>query len=249
MNTLIRTELLKQRTLRIYSVGVGATLVTAGLISVAVLGAAGHQDNEPLSSASLNQVLGAPVSVVTVIALMLGVIGMAGEYRHQTITNTFLATPRRGDVVLSKLVAHAITGSLLGLASLTVTLLIALPWLGANGTDIVFDSETARVAFGGIISIACYGALGVAVGALIRNQTAACAVVLTWLLAVEGLIGDVLHDSALVRWLPVAAGQAIVRTDEVGGLLPVPVAIAVFAAYVGLFAIAATRITLQRDVT
>ena len=249
MNTLIRTELLKQRTLRAHVVSVGATPLVATLIAVAGLAAAGHQDNEPLGPTSLRQLIAAPASVIAAIALLLGVIGMTSEYRHQTITNTFLAHPRRSDVVLSKLVAHAITGAFMGVASLTVTFAIGLPWLTASGIDIHVDRDTMRITLGVIGSTALYGALGVAVGALIRNQTAACAVVITWLLAIEDVIGNVFHDSAFLRWLPVSSGRAMVRTDAAVDVLPVPLGVAAFTTYVVLFGLTAIRTTLQRDVT
>ena len=249
MNTLIRTEILKQHTLRTFTVSVAATPVIAALIAVAGLAAAGHQDNEPLSPASLHQLLAAPASVIAAIALLLGVVGMTSEYRHQTITNTFLASPRRSRVVLSKLAAHAITGALIGLASLTVTLAIGLPWLAARGIDLDIGRETVRIALGVIGSTALYGALGVSIGALIRNQALACAAVLTWLLAVEDLLGDVFHDSTMLRWLPVAAGRAMVSTDATVGALPVPLAVAALTTFVVLFGLAATRTTLRRDVT
>ena len=249
MNTLIRTELLKQRTLRTHIVGATAAPVVAGLVTVAVLSTAGKDGNDPLSSESLNQVIGAPVGVITVIALILGVIGMAGEYRHETITNTFLATPRRRDVVVSKLGAYLITGAAMALASLVVTMSIALPWLSLDGIDLAVGGETVRIALGGLCSTALYGALGVSIGAVIRNQTAACAVVLTWLLAVEGLLGDMFSGSEFLRWLPVATGEAIVRTSSGSEFVAAPIGVVVFAAYVALFSIIATRLTVQRDVT
>jgi ABC-2 type transport system permease protein len=249
MNALIRTELLKQRTLRTFLAGVAAAPVVAALVTVAVLGGAGHQGNDPLSEESLVQVVGAPVSVVTAIALLLGVLGMAGEYRHETITTTFLATPRRRDVVVAKLVAHAITGALIGVLSLAVSVAIAIPWLVSSDVAVGLDAEVVRVALGVVASTALYGALGVSVGALIRNQTAACAAVLVWLLAVEGLLGDIFNGSAFLRWLPIAAAHAIVRAEPAADSLSVPVGAAVFGAYVVALAVAATRITLQRDVT
>ena len=46
--------------------------MVAGLIAVAGLAAAGHQDNEPLGPASLHQLIAAPASVIAAIALLLG---------------------------------------------------------------------------------------------------------------------------------------------------------------------------------
>src|SRR4029453_8337272 len=45
-----------------------------------------------------------------IFAMILGITGMTGEYRYQTITPTFLATPRRARVVVAKLLAHLVVG-------------------------------------------------------------------------------------------------------------------------------------------
>ena len=179
MNHLVRTELLKLRTTRTFVAGICAAPVVAGLVTIAILGAAGKQGNDPLGPDSLVYVMGGPAAVITLIAVLLGVLGMAGEYRHQTITTTFLASPRRRDVVVAKLVAHSLTGALMGLASLAVSAAIAVPWLHASGVDVHLDGEGVRVAVGLIASTALYGSLGVSIGALVRNQTIAASVVLT----------------------------------------------------------------------
>jgi ABC-2 type transport system permease protein len=249
MNHLIRTELLKQRTLRTFRIGVAAAPVIAALITIAILSAAGHQGNAPLSSGSLIEAIGGPVSVITVIALILGILGMAGEYRHQTITTTFLATPRRRDVITAKLAAHAMTGAVIGALSLVVSAAISIVWLHADHLALQINGDVIRVAVGVVASTALFGALGVSIAALIRNQTAACGAVLVWLLAVEGIIGDVFHGSAFVHWLPVAVAHAVVRAGSASAGPSVPVAAAVFTAYVAAFTLAATRMTLQRDVT
>ena len=129
MIRLIRTELLKQRTLRTTRVGVAAAPAIAGLVTVAVYQAAGRNGNDPLSRDSLVRVRVTCVGSIaaTVIALLLGVLAMAGEYRHQTITTTFLSTPRRRDIVIAKLGAQLLTGALIGAASVLASAAVALP--------------------------------------------------------------------------------------------------------------------------
>ncbi len=249
MNRLVCTELLKQRTTRTLVGGIATAPVIAGLVTIAILSAAGKHGNDPLSPDNLVQVLGAPATAIALIAIVLGVLGMAGEYRHQTITTTFLASPNRRNVVMAKLAAHSITGAAMGVLSLTVSAAIAVPWLHSSGVDIQVGGDAVRVAAGLVVSTALYASLGVSIGALIRNQTAAAAVVLIWLLAVEGLIGNLLGSSEFVRWLPAAAGRALVHVGPTGDGLSLPVATTVFSAYVGVFAAAGARFTLHRDIT
>ena len=247
MKHLIRTELLKQRTTRVFVAGVAIAPIVAALVTLAILSTAGKQGNDPLGPESLAKIIGAPAGVITVVSLMLGVFGMAGEYRHQTITTTFLVTPRRRDVIVSKLAAHSLTGGLMSVLSLGVSLGIAVPWLHSKGVALHIDGQILRVTAGLVISTALYGALGVSIGALIRNQTAAAAASLVWLLAIEGLFLDVFHRYAFVRWLPAEAGRALVHVGPTDGL-SAPVAVAVFSAYVALLALSAVQFTLQRDV-
>lgn len=249
MKRLIRTELLKQRTLRPTLVGVIAAPAVAALVTVAIYQAAGRNGNDPLGRDSLVQAVGAPASIVTVIALMLGVLAMTGEYRHQTITTTFLNTPRRRDVVLAKLGAQLLVGALIGALTVLASVAVAVPWLRSEHAPVEVDGRLLGVTLAVIVTTALYGALGVSLGALLRNQTAALAVVLTWLLAIEGVIVEVFNNEEFVRWLPIATASDIVDAGTTAGSLPAPVAAVVFSAYVVGFALAATCFTIQRDVT
>ena len=249
MNRQIGTELLKQHTLRLFRVGVVAAPLIAALITAVAFGAAGRQGNDPLGADHILLAIGAPASVITMLALLLGVVGMTGEYRHQTITTTFLSTPRRRDVIVAKLAAHSITGLVMGVLAVVGSIVVAVPWLQLSDIALSIDSQVLRLAAGVVGSAALYGALGVSAGALLRNQTGAIAVVLVWLLAAEGAIGNLARNAAFVKWLPGAAGHDIVHSGSQGGGLPAGIAVAVFAAYVAILAVAATRVTLRRDVT
>ena len=249
MKRLIATELLKQRTTRLVAGSVLAVPVVASLVVVAVLGAAGHQGNDPLGPDSFVHALGGPTSVVTFLALLLGILGAAGEYRHATITTTFLATPRRSHVIVAKLGAYAITGALMALLSLAASAVVALPWLASSDVGVRFDADAVRMGVGLIGSTVLHAALGVAAGALIRNQTAAITVVLVWWLAVEGILGDVFPRLRVLDWLPASAGRAITALGPQPGRPSAVVAAGALAAYVGVLAGAAVRLTAHRDIT
>lgn len=249
MSRLVRTELLKQRTTRTFVLGVTATAVLAGLVTVAILAGAGKQGNAPLGADSLAQVIGGPAGALTLISLMLGVLSMAGEYRHATITTTFLAAPRRRGVLVAKLAATSLVGAAIGGLSVAISLAIALPWLATSDVALTVDTEVLRVTVGLLGATALYGALGVSIGALTRNQTVAATVVLVWLLAVEELIAGLFARADFIHWLPTAAGRAVVHIGDRGASLPAPAAVVVFAAYVAVLAAAGSRLSLHRDIT
>ena len=75
---LIRTELLKQRTTRPFLAAAAAVPVVAATITFAICSLSGKHDNDPLGPDSLLHAIGGPTAVITLIALMLGVVGMAG---------------------------------------------------------------------------------------------------------------------------------------------------------------------------
>ena len=66
------------------------------------------------------------------LALVLGVLIITGEYRHKTVTPTFLAEPRRGRVVTAKLVIGFAGGILLGAVTMLMGLIIGLILVGVK---------------------------------------------------------------------------------------------------------------------
>lgn len=209
MSRLVRTDLLKQRTVRLFVAGFAAGPVIGGLVVLAVYAVSGRQGNDPLGPDSLFHAVTASRSVITTLALLLGVFGMAGEFRHQTITTTYLTTPRRRDVVLSKMAAHALTGAAMAVATVAGALAVAIPWLVGADVPLEISGDVVRGAAWVVLSTGLHAAAGVGIGAALRNQTAAVIAVLVWLLAVEGLLADVLRLSGggphLLHWLPLAA--------------------------------------------
>jgi len=57
------------------------------------------------------------IQVAYLLTLAIGVLTVGSEYRHKTITGTFLATPKRARVMLAKVASLLGIGALYGIAS------------------------------------------------------------------------------------------------------------------------------------
>jgi ABC-2 type transport system permease protein len=179
--------------------------------------------------------------------LIIGALGMTGEYRHRTITWALLITPARGAVLLAKAAAHLVVGVLVGLAAAVATAACAATLLAAAGRD-VFTPQVPSVLLGCVLSTVAYSLLGLAVGALVRNQAAAVAVVFGWFFYAEFLLLWFLP--AVGRWLPSGAAKSMVGWQPAGiDLLPGWAGAAVLLGYVAVIGAGARLVTLRRDVT
>jgi ABC-2 type transport system permease protein len=248
MTRLVRAELAKLRTIRLFYGVTVAMAAFAVLTVVANVTSAGRQSNPPLSAHSLPALVGAPATLLAGAALLLGILGMTGEFRHHTITQTFLTTPDRGRVVAAKLAAYALAGIAVAILTLAITAAVALPWMNAKGLSVsVLDGRLGHVLGWTLLAAGLCGLVGVGIGALIRNQVAAVVGVLVWVLVVEGLLLGLLNVPSLGKWLPSAAAAAL--TNPSGGHLSRWAGGLLFAAYGLAFSIIGTRFVIRRDVT
>jgi ABC-2 type transport system permease protein len=252
MIRLIRAEFTKLATTRLIYGLAAAMAAFAVLTVVAGVTAAGQQGNPPLSADSLPMLIAGPVMQLPAVALLLGILGMAGEFRHQTVTQTFLVTPHRGRVVAAKLVAYPLAGIALALATLAFTAAVAAGWLAAKGITPSLPDARLGLAYGRMVGVALLGPalcglVGVGVAALVRNQVAALVGTLVWVLVVEGLLLSLLHAPSLGKWLPSAAAAAITspggaHLSRLGGTL-------LLAGYALALALVGTRLVVRRDIT
>ena len=246
MIRLIRAEFTKLRTTRLIY-GMTAAMAAFAVLAVAanILGVEGAP---PLAADSFPMLVGGPVTLLSGAALLLGILGMAGEFRHHTITQTFLVTPDRGRVVAAKLVAYPLAGITLALSVLAFTAALATAWLAAKGiTPSFLDARLGRVLLGAVLAAGLCGLVGVGVAALVRNQVAALVGVAVWVLLVEGLLMSLLHAPGLGKWLPSAAAAAL--TNPGGGQLSRLAGTLVLAGYALALALAGTRLVVRRDIT
>jgi ABC-2 type transport system permease protein len=134
MTRLVQAELLKLRTTRTARTLLAlAAAGTAALVALVLL-LAGRPGQPELGEEALRQLVLVPARPLTLAALVLGILGMAGELRHGTATSTFLVTPVRGRVVAAKLAAAAGTGLAMALVASAAVFAVALPWLRRRGS-------------------------------------------------------------------------------------------------------------------
>jgi len=245
MHSLIRAEMLKLRTVRgpWLILAAGPVLVIAGISGLVVSGGDLH---DPATQAKAL----AHVGLTAIFPLAFGILAVAGEYRHKTITDTYLSTPARGRVIGAKILSYALYGALAAVVSAVVGLAVAAAWWSAKGASFDWgDTAMWTTIGGGIAWNTAFAAIGVGLGALIRNLTCAFAAALAWIALIEGIVGQLIGN--LARWLPFYAGQAL----GAGGKAMLPQAplprwgaALVLAVYAAAFAVAAIATSIRRDV-
>lgn len=245
MTSLVKAELLKVRTVRLFWTVIGSALgiTTLGLsMQMVNAGRAGTPSYGTAQSAV--NVLSAG-ALAAFVALVLGIVMMTSEYRHATIATTLLVTPPRGRVVVAKILAALVLG--VGLAVLATALSAAAGVVTGALTVAAANAAVVRTVAGAALTIPLYAAVGVGFGSLVHNQTVAVAAGLVWFLVGETLLGS-LGLRALQRWTPGGATRAIAQDATLAGALPAWAGVALLAAYAVIFAAIGGRRIARRDV-
>lgn len=188
----------------------------------------------------------------SVFVLILGIIAMSGEYRNQTITSTFLASPRRQSVIVAKMITYSILSFVIALVMWIATVVVATLLLTTVDHAPTDWNSVFEILGGALLGLVLYAILGVAIGALITNQVAAVVIALIWIFVVEGLL--TVFVDWIGKWLPGGALNSILQATNTSGFggtdaLSVPVAAGVLIAYTAVFALAAVISTNRKDIT
>lgn len=218
----LRSEFTKLLTTRIWWV-LAIILAVYVAFTAGVLGAAfggvlpGAIDAPPMGDLH-PLIYSVAVTIGYVFPVILGTLSVTGEVRHQTLTPTFLATPRRGVVLAAKLTVAFIFGTIYGVVALLAAVAVGSPLLLAGDLSTGLDDPETWLMFArAVLAMGIWAVIGVGLGALIPNQIAAIVVLLAFTQFVEpilrtvGMLVDVFADVG--RFFPGAAGDALVGSS------------------------------------
>jgi len=182
--------------------------------------------------------------------LVLGILAITSEFRHGTITPSLLVTPDRVRLVLAKLGATVLTG--LGLGLIT-TVLVYLIVKGIGGLrDLDTSGDAGKIIIGTTVGTGIWGALGLGVGSILRNQVGAIVGSLVYLFVLENLLQIIPGlDDIIAKYGFGGLSNGLFSADpdsssDVLGQVPAGL---LLAGYAAVLVIAGILVVQRRDVT
>ncbi len=241
MSALLKAELLKLRTTRTFLALVGAALVISLALTILLASLVDAPTGEDVSEILLTD-------TSSFFVLVLATVGMTGEWRHRTITGTVLAAPDRLRVLLAKVAMYALAGVLLSLVVSLACMIVGSAILSSRGQITLDSGELASLLWRNLALAAYSGAIGVLVGALVRNQPAAIVGLLLWLFLIEPVILSAAVDVG--RFGPlIGAPGGFTAFEEDPELLSRFPALLVMLAWLAALGAAAAALLRRRDLT
>jgi ABC-2 type transport system permease protein len=230
----LRYEYMRLRTIRstywLIGIALALQLVFAVLIAWSLERstsfAGGDQTFDVL--ATIGGSTGAPLLMAYVVGL-LGVFSTGHEYRHGMIRATLTAIPNRTHVFWAKVISTAV------IAAVTAVLcvLIGLLCIAIFGLDMPSASGFAETTVGIVLYTALFALSGLAYAAIVRNQTAAVALLMLVPSLLEFIVQSIVviikTNSAdprgsggiteILKYLPYDAGSQMYVQSSIDGFV------------------------------
>ena len=218
----------------------------------------GGVDMPTLSDASrVRGVYTGGLSVSYLMTLAIGVMAIGAEYRHKTITSTFLATPRRARVMIAKVVSLIGIGAFYGIVSLVGSVSVGATIIAARGFSPFPDSSIWRTLGLSLLVLGVWALIGLGAGILIPNQVAALLISIGVAWIVEPLLGLLIGSQSwgksIAPYFPSNATTAALDLGSASGspgqLLSWWAGALVLLGYAAIMTAIGTALTLRRDVS
>lgn len=199
----------------------------------------------------------------TLFPLSLGVMLITTEYRHQTITATFLSTPRRWVVLVSKMVAVAVIAVVYAVvhAASSIAGGVAVLTLAKHTDTLLGEPQVWQSIGTGAVAFVVWTLLGFGFGMLVRNQIAAVLIAVGFTLVGQialNIIFAVTQWYEAAKFLPgnLTSGM-LITSDPTGGQADPSTSVyfdhwwvsaIILSMYAVALAVAGAVLTTRRDV-
>jgi ABC-2 type transport system permease protein len=243
MTTQTRAELLKIRSTR---TTLGLVLGMIGIILLFIILSGTLSDTTSMRGAENQREYFGIGSFAGLFSALAGILLVTSEFRFGTIRPTFLFTPRRSTVIAAKILGSLLAG--LAFAAIGEALAVGIGEVILHGRDIGIDLSTrdwTLLTVGTIGGTALWGAIGVGLGLIVRNQVGAIIGILAWGFVVENLLFAL--APSVGRFVPGQAQNGLMGQHIAHLLDPAASGAVLIAWTVGMCAIGAA-LTARRDV-
>ena len=150
------------------------------------------------------------------IFMVLSALAVTTEYRFNTLKSTFLAAPRRINVLLAKTLLLAALGAVVGFVCAIGAFFLTKALAKEPPAPLVLEGQIWRQVAGYAALFAIAAVISVAVGTLLRQSAGAIALLLLWPLLIESLFTLIpTIGKKAGPWLPFAAGNKFITPTSV----------------------------------
>lgn len=239
----VRSEWLKLVSVRSTWLLLGSMVLVEAAFAI---GIAGYASLEDLRSGDVDQLfVGTPL--LTVFVFTIGALLSTNEFRHRTADSTFIVTPRRERVVLAKLAVGVAAGLVCALLFIAVNAGFGLSILSNRGVAV--DADQAVDIYVGVgVSLVLISVLGVALGALLRNQVVTIVLGIALFFVLRELLTSILGED-IGAYMPGTSLVGLQGSSDDDYLLDQAAGGLVFAGYCVVVGIAAVIATREREIT
>src|SRR5262245_4356098 len=239
---LVGAELMKVVTA--YRVFLGIVLAELGIVLLGTIVTVRDASNDPFLSPRFERDLIGIGATSLFFVTLLGVLIATTEYRHGTITLTFLATPVREKVLAAKTGTALLGSALLVAPALLISIGIGILWLG-DRPDFDFGGDEWQLVGRLFLGAMMVSVFGLFIGSALKRQLGAIILVLGWLFFAEPAIGGLFPGTE--DYLVGKSISGVLGDDDTapsfGHALPV------LTAYLVALGVLAAVLTRRRDIT
>lgn len=244
MRAALRAEWLKLVTTKT-TLGLFGAMIGLVVLSVSLHGFGFSTAALSVRSNQLRVFVEAGEGLGAVFGGLIGAMSFTAEVRHGTIRPTLLATPQRGRVIAAKAAISLLTGAAFGLLATGLAAVLGSAVLSARGVTMHLDGGAyALLLAGGAAAAALWAAIGVGLGAILRNQVTAIVAIFVWIEIIENLLVN--GAPAVSKFMPATLGQAITG-DRIGTIHAPALGALLLAVYAAVAVATGVVVTARRD--